>query len=115
MQHPVNLIDPHYLSFIENFLPKARAKGLGRIAMKTNAIGAITRNKIATIQECLRFAWSQDVDTVVSGVETIEQLEENVLACKTFQAMSAAEMKELLARTAKGPIGPKIENYKREA
>ncbi|MGE5569056.1 MAG: aldo/keto reductase [Rhodospirillales bacterium] len=115
VQHPVNLIDPHYLSFIENFLPKARAKGLGRIAMKTNAIGAITRNKIATIQECLRFAWSQDVDTVVSGVETIEQLEENVLACKTFQRMSAAEMKELLARTAKGPIGQKIESYKKEA
>jgi aryl-alcohol dehydrogenase-like predicted oxidoreductase len=111
VQHPVNLIDPHYLSFIENVLPKVRARKLGRIAMKSNAIGGITKNKIATIQECLRFAWSQDIDTLVSGVETVEQLEQNVLACKTFKKMSASEMKELLARTAKGPLGSKIENY----
>ncbi len=114
VQHPVNLIDPHYLSFIENFLPKVRAKKLGRIAMKSNAIGAITKNNIATIQECLRFAWSQDIDTLVSGVETVEQLEQNVLACKTFRKMSAKETKELLARTGKGPTGSKIESYKKK-
>lgn len=114
VQHPVNLIDPHYLSFIKNVLPKVREKKLGRIAMKSNAIGGITKNGIATIQECLRFAWSQDIDTLVSGVETVGQLEENVLACKTFKKMSATETRELLARTAKGPIGSKIENYKKK-
>lgn len=112
VQFPVNLIDPHYLSFIENVLPKARAKGLGIIAMKSNAIGNITKNKVATIPECLRFAWSQDVDTLVSGVETVRQLEENVLACKTFKKMSAEEQAALLARTKKGPYGSKIEQYK---
>lgn len=114
VQHPVNLIDPHYLSFIENVLPQVRVKKLGRIAMKSNAIGGIAKNNIATIQECLRFAWSQDIDTLVSGVETVEQLEQNVLACKTFRKMNASEMKELLARTAKGPVGSKIENYKKK-
>jgi len=112
IQFPVNLIDPHYLSFIENVLPKARAKGLGIIAMKSNAIGNITKNKVATIPECLRFAWSQDVDTLVSGVETVRELEENVLACKTFRKMSPEEQTALLARTKKGPFGPKIEQYK---
>lgn len=112
VQFPVNLIDPHYLSFIENVLPKARAKGLGIIAMKSNAIGNITKNKVATIPECLRFAWSQDVDTLVSGVETVRQLEENVAACKTFKKMSAEEQAALLARTKKGPHGSKIEQYK---
>jgi predicted aldo/keto reductase-like oxidoreductase len=112
IQFPVNLIDPHYLSFIENVLPKARAKGLGIIAMKSNAIGNITKNKVATIPECLRFAWSQDVDTLVSGVETVRQLEENVAACKTFRKMSAEEQAALLARTKKGPYGSKIEQYK---
>lgn len=112
VQFPVNLIDPHYLSFIENVLPKARAKGLGIIAMKSNAIGNITKNKVATIAECLRFSWSQDVDTLVSGVETVRQLEENVLACKTFKRMSAEEQAALLARTKKGPYGSKIEQYK---
>jgi len=115
VQHPVNLIDPHYLSFIREVLPHARRKKLGVIAMKTNAMGNIRKQGIATIQECLRFALSHDVDTVASGVETVEQLEENVLAFKTFQKMSPDEIAVLLARTAKGPIGPKVEDYKKSA
>ncbi|MCX6604382.1 MAG: aldo/keto reductase [Acidobacteria bacterium] len=113
VQHPVNLIDPHYLSFIKDVLPKVRAKGLGLLAMKSNAIGEITKAKIATIPECLRYTLSHDVDTLVSGVETVQQLEENVLTVKTFQKMSRDEVSTLLSRTAKGPIGSKIERYKK--
>lgn len=114
VQHPVNLIDPHYLSFLKNVFPKVREKGLGRIAMKTNAIGHITANKIATIQECLRFAMAQGPDTIVSGVETVEQLEANVATIKTAKPFTDEEIKTLLSRTAKGPIGPGIEQYKRK-
>ncbi len=113
VQHPVNLIDPHYLSFIRSVLPEAGAKGLGRIGMKSNGMGSIGRNGIATIQECLRFAWSQDIDTLVSGVQTVGQLEENVLASKTFTKMKAAEIEALLARTAKGRFGSAVERYKK--
>jgi predicted aldo/keto reductase-like oxidoreductase len=113
VQHPVNLIDPHYLSFITNFLPNARKKGLGLIAMKSNAIGGITQHKIASIPECLRFSLSHDIDTLVSGVETVEQLEENVLTVKTFQKMSKKEISSLLDRTRQGPTGTKVERYKK--
>lgn len=113
VQHPVNLIDPHYLSFIKDVLPKVRAKGLGLLAMKSNAIGEITKAKIATIPECLRYTLSHDIDTLVSGVETVQQLEENVLTVKTFQKMSREEISTLLSRTAKGPIGSKVERYKK--
>ncbi|UCF37574.1 MAG: aldo/keto reductase [Acidobacteriota bacterium] len=113
VQHPVNLIDPHYLSFLENVLPRVREKGLGLLAMKSNAMGAIAKNSVASISECLRFAWSQDIDTLVSGVETVAQLEENVLACKTFEPFSGEEEKSLLARTGKGPVGSQLEAYKK--
>lgn len=114
VQHPVNLIDPHYLSFLKNVFPKVREKGLGRIAMKTNAIGHITSNNIATIPECLRFAMAQGPDTIVSGVETVEQLEENVATIKTAKPFTDDEIQTLLSRTSKGPIGPGIEQYKRK-
>ena len=114
VQHPVNLIDPHYQSFIHGVLPNIRKKGLGLIAMKTNAMGNILKNRIATIPECLRFALSQDVDVVVSGVETVEQLEANVAVVKFFRPMPKKEMDALLDRTKKGPIGDSIENYKRK-
>jgi predicted aldo/keto reductase-like oxidoreductase len=113
-QFPVNLIDRHYLSFIDTVLPLVRGKGLGVIGMKSNAIGEITAHRIASIPECLRYSWSQNIDTLVSGVETVGQLEENVLALKTFQPMSQQEQEALLARTGKGPTGPEVERYKRK-
>jgi uncharacterized protein len=54
IQMPVNLIDPHYLSFVVNVLPEARKRGLGVIAMKSNAIGQITRNGVAQIENYKR-------------------------------------------------------------
>lgn len=115
VQHPVNLVDPHYLSFLSSVVPNIRKKKLGLLAMKSNAMGPILRNKIATIQECLRFTLSQDVDAVVSGPETVEQLEENVAAVKNFRKMTPEEISALLARTRKGPHGTEIERYKKGA
>ncbi len=112
VQHPVNLIDPHYLSFIKTVLPRVRERGFGMIAMKSNAIGNITKNNVATIPECLRFTWSQDIDTLVSGVQTVKQLEENVAVCKVFTPMSEEEISTLLSRTRQGPHGQKVEQYK---
>jgi aryl-alcohol dehydrogenase-like predicted oxidoreductase len=113
VQHPVNLVDPHYLSFIENVLPKVRAKGLGLLAMKCNAMGGIGKNNIASYADCLRFTLSQDVDTVVSGATTVEELEQNVATVKAFHKMTPQEQSELLARTRTGPVGTKVENYKK--
>ncbi|MBI4876783.1 MAG: aldo/keto reductase [Acidobacteria bacterium] len=114
VQHPVNLIDPHYLSFINSVLPNIRKKGLGLLAMKSNGMGSIGKASIAPIAECLRFSWSHDVDVVVSGVETVEQLEQNVAVLKTLKPMSKAEIAAVLARTAKGPHGVQVERYKRK-
>ena len=113
MQHPVNLIDPHHLSFLDNVLPKVRANGLGMLAMKSNAMGEISKQNVAPIEECLRFTWSQDIDTLVSGVETVEQLEQNIGVLKTMKKMSKQEMTTLLSRTKKGLTGPGVEKYKR--
>jgi len=112
-QHPVNLVDPHYLSFIRTVLPNIRKKGLGLIAMKSNAMGPISAQGIGTVAECLRFTLSQDVDVVVSGPQTVEQLEENVATVKSFRKMTQEEIEALLARTAKGPFGVTVERYKR--
>ncbi len=114
VQHPVNLIDPHYLSFTYNVLPRVKQKGLGTLAMKSNAIGNITKNQIAPIEECLRFSLSHDPDTVVSGPQTLEQLEQNVGVIKAWKKLSPQEISGILERTRKGPIGSKIETYKKK-
>jgi aryl-alcohol dehydrogenase-like predicted oxidoreductase len=113
-QMPINLVDPHYLSFLNSVLPNVRKKGLGMIAMKSNAIGSITKHNLATIDECLRFTLSQDIHVLVSGVETLAQLEHNVGVVKAFKPMSKQEISSLLDRTKKGEYGSKIETYKKK-
>jgi aryl-alcohol dehydrogenase-like predicted oxidoreductase len=113
VQHPVNLVDPHYQSFIVNVLPKVRGKGLGLLAMKCNAMGGIGNNNIAPYAECLRFTLSQDVDTVVSGATTVEELEQNVATVKAFHQLSPEDQAAILARTKRGPTGTRVENYKK--
>lgn len=113
IQMPVNLIDPHYLSFLRTVLPEARRRGLGIIAMKSNAMGQITAQNVASIADCLRFAWSQDIDTLVSGVETVGQLEHNVAALRAFRPMTPPEIHALLEKTARGKTGASVERYKR--
>ena len=114
IQHPVNLIDPHYLSFTYNVLPRAKQKGLGTLAMKANGMGSIGKNNIAPIEECLRFSLSQDPDAIVSGPETIEQLEQNIGVVKAWQKFSPQEISSILDRTRRGPIGSRIETYKKK-
>ena len=80
---PINLVD-HRESFITNVLPVARKMGLGVIAMKSNAMGAILRKNVARIEEWSRFTWPR-ISHAVSGVETVDQLA-NVLTVNPAQA-----------------------------
>ncbi len=113
VQMPINLVDPHYLSFLTNVLPEARKRGLGVLAMKSNAMGSISKMGIAKIEECLRFTLSQGPDTLVSGVETVAQLEQNIATVVAFQKMSKSEQESLLSRTGQGETGTKVERYKK--
>jgi len=47
-------------------------------------------------------------------VQTVEQLEQNVVSCKTFQKMSQQEQQTLLSRTRSGIYGSPVEQYKKK-
>ncbi len=111
LQFPVNVIDPHYLSFIKGTIPEAVKHNLGILAMKTCAIGLIPEAKIATIDECLNFAWSQPVSLVVSGMDHFDHLKHNIELAKNFRPMSEEEQMRLLARTRE-KFGTEYERYK---
>lgn len=111
VQLPVNLVDPHYLSFIRQVIPEAVKHDIGILAMKTVANGILLEDKVATIKECLHFAWSQPISTLVSGMDSIEQMKENVAFAHQFKNLPEKDQSKLLART--GPFGGiKREFYK---
>jgi predicted aldo/keto reductase-like oxidoreductase len=99
VQMPLNPGDHHRsVSFEKNVLPLALEKGIAVIGMKSNGFGWMGNSGIATPVEGLRYAMSLPVATVVSGIDTMEILEENVNVFQQFNPMTEEEKSELLAR-----------------
>jgi len=114
VQMPVNVLDPHYLSFVEQVLPVAVEKEIGVIAMKTLAgtPGVIPATGAATVSECLRFAMSLPVSTVCSGMDSLDKLRHNVSIAREFAPLDDEERLALLVRTAEQGRQGELQSYK---
>jgi predicted aldo/keto reductase-like oxidoreductase len=96
---PVNPAEPHYWSFLSEVLPKAQAKGMGILGMKTLSRGVCVKIFGAeSAENFLRFALTQPISTAVVGCETVEQLEMNVRIARSFQPMPKKDQDILLSR-----------------
>jgi len=100
----VNAADPHHLPFQKTLLPLAVEKRMGIIGMKIPARGRLLG--ALTMPEAMRYVLSLPVSTVIVGVDSIAQLEENVETARGFtplgpQQLAALERKaEPVARQA---------------
>lgn len=112
VQMPINVLDHHYRSFTQEIIPLLVERNIGIIGMKSMASGAIVKNNIATVEECLRFAMSMPVSTVVSGISTLAHLEQNIAVAKQFAPLSEDEIARLLEKTIDEAQGGKHEWYK---
>ncbi|WP_269539920.1 aldo/keto reductase [Cerasicoccus fimbriatus] len=114
VQMPVNPFDPHYHSFIKGTVPYIVDRGAGVIAMKTMGGGGgnLLRSGAVTYQDCLNFAWSQPVSTIVCGMTTNDMVDQNVAAAQSFQPMSQEAIDALLAKTAEPAKNGRHEPYK---
>lgn len=98
MQMPLNPMDYHQQSFTREVLPMLVERGIGVIAMKTSADGALLREGLATIDECQRYVWSLPVSLAVVGMERPELVRENARRAREFGPMSEAEIAALRSR-----------------
>ncbi len=111
LQFPINCIDPHFQSFVKRVLPRALEKNLGVLAMKTLAYGNLPARNIASVADCLRYAWSFPVSGVVSGIDSEKILDMNVKLARTFTPMNEKQMEDLVLSTI-NHAGIDVEIYK---
>lgn len=83
----LSALDHFILSFAEEFLPVANAKGIATIGMKVMGLGSLTHE----VERALRYAFALPVSTVIVGMETMAQLEENLQIAENFTPMTDAE------------------------
>jgi len=112
VQMPLNVMDAHYRSFERLVLPELVAQNIGVLGMKSIANGLILRSHTVTAVECLRYALNLPTSVVITGVDSMEVLEQALETARTFQPMSQAEVGALLAKTAKAASQGEFELFK---
>ncbi len=107
----INAADRARASFIEEFLPAAKEKDMGIIAMKVMARGLLLEDPVRlTPAEAIRYVLSFPVSTTIIGCWTPQQVEENVQVATAFQMMTAVERSELEERAR--PFARQLTSFK---
>lgn len=112
VQMPVNPLDPHYRSFIHKVVPECNRRGVAVVGMKALASGLIPRELGIPAEVCRRFALSQPISTLVCGIASRKDLQQDLSVARNFKPMSAQEMAELLAKTKEPGQTGKHEPFK---
>jgi uncharacterized protein len=96
VQMPLNCLDATFRSFEQQVLPELQRRGLGVLGMKSlGGNGEIVKSGAATARDALRYAMSLPVATTISGIDSIDVLEQNLGVAQGFEPMTAAEMQAL--------------------
>ena len=96
VQMPLNCFDATFRSFETHVLPEAARRGIAVLGMKSlGGSGEMVRHGGVTAQQGLRYAMSLPVATTISGIDSMEVLDQNLAVATNFQPFTAAELKEL--------------------
>ncbi|HEX3943769.1 MAG TPA: aldo/keto reductase, partial [Rhizomicrobium sp.] len=112
VQMPLNPMDAHFRSFEAVVLPRLVKEGIGVLGMKSIGAGALLKSKVVSARECLRYALTLPTSVVITGIDSVEILDQALDVARTFQPMSADEINSLLTRTAQAAAGGKYELFK---
>jgi aryl-alcohol dehydrogenase-like predicted oxidoreductase len=112
VQMPLNVMDAHYRSFEQLVLPELVRQNIGVLGMKSLANGIILQSNTVTALECLHYALNLPTSVVITGVDSLERLEQAFTAARTFRPMSAAQVQALLAKTTQAASRGAFELFK---
>jgi uncharacterized protein len=96
VQMPLNCCDATFRSFETQVLPEANRRGIATLGMKSlGGSGELVRHGAVTPEQGLRYAMSLPVATTISGVDTMQVLDQNLKVAVNFQPLGANEMQAL--------------------
>jgi aryl-alcohol dehydrogenase-like predicted oxidoreductase len=112
VQMPLNLMDAHYRSFAKAVLPELCRRGIGVLGMKSMANGILLKSNTVTAIECLHYALNLPTSVVITGIDSLEILEQALEAVRTFHPLTNQELDAMLAKTAKAAATGEFEPFK---
>lgn len=111
-QLPLNVMDAHYRSFAKLVVPELVKQNIGILGMKSLANGILLRSNTVTPIECLHYALNLPTSVVITGIDSMEILDQAFTAVQTFQPMNEQVELELLAKTKEAASRGEYEPFK---
>lgn len=113
VQMPLNCFDATFRSFETEVLPEATRRGIGVLGMKSlGGSGEMVRHGGITAEQGVRYAMSLPVATTISGIDSMDVLDQNLAIAVHFQPFTAAELKELRERCRQFAADGRYELFK---
>src|SRR4051812_19941981 len=114
VQMPLNSFDAHFNSFQQKVLPRLVKENIGVLGMKPMAAGFLLQSKAVQAEECLRYALSLPTSVVITGCESVKDVEQALKVAREFKPMSKTELAALEGRTKTAAANGNWEKYKTE-
>jgi len=112
VQMPLNVMDAQYESFGKIVLPMLQERNIGVLGMKPIGAGILlTSGKVSAV-ECLRYALSLPTSVVITGCESMKDVQQAIDLGRNFQPLSETERAVLLSKTAEVAKNGQFELYK---
>jgi predicted aldo/keto reductase-like oxidoreductase len=112
-QLPLSVFDSTFRSFERTVLPELTRLSIAPLAMKSlGGNGDPIRQGILTAEEALRYVLSLPIASVVSGVDSLEVLHQNLTIARQFTPMTEDEMEALRRRVETYASDGRFEGFK---
>jgi predicted aldo/keto reductase-like oxidoreductase len=112
VQMPLNLLDAQFQSFEKQVLPVLVERGIGVLGMKPLASGKLLQTGRIKAWDALRYALSLPTSTVITGCETMADVQQGIRLLEEFEPMEPDEAEFFLKKAADLAKDGRFEEYK---
>jgi len=117
VQMPINLCDYHYRSFVHQVVPEAKKRDIAVIGMKSlgggaNHQGRFVAEKLCTVNEARHYALSQDIASLVVGIDSMAVLKQDLATARSFKKLTKGEIEKLAAKVRDVATDGRHERFK---
>lgn len=112
LQMPINVMDAHFRSFTKEVVPVAQKNNIAILGMKSMADKHILESKAVTPIECLHFALSQPTSVVITGIDSMQILDQAFEAARTLKDVSKEDIAAILRKSEPFAKDGKFEPFK---
>jgi len=112
VQMPINVMDAHFRSFLNEVAPVAQEHGTAILAMKTFGDPYILQSNTVTPMEALHFGLNSPASVVITGIDSPAILDQAFQAVESFRPLDQRQVAAILAKTKEAALTGKFELFK---